>query len=100
MTLTAATADGAGKLPPFDPKKTWQLPAAPGVGFALGVTVKPGLALKNVEYFAEDVKVGDGKDGTWELAWPAPPGTRAVFARWETADGTVGVTNPALLTAR
>jgi hypothetical protein len=102
VELRAKANDSSTELAPFDPKKSWQIVGDVAKGYTLSVAIKPGLKLAKVEYFAEDVRLGEGKtEGPREYTWPAPPaGCRAVYAHWTSEDGKIGVTNPALFVTR
>ena len=103
VTLDAATADGAKKLPPWGPKVARDLMVDPGTDLVLSASVKPGTTVSKVAFYNVDARIGDAAvDGSgWRFTWKGPaPGFHVVYARWETADGKPGVGNPALVIVR
>ncbi len=101
--LTAETADGEAKLPPFKPGTGRQIEIAAGSSTRLGVTglpAKQNKPLGQVRYFHDDRVVAQAASAPWTAIWKSvPQGSHAVHAEWTAADGTVGVSNPALIVA-
>lgn len=102
VTLDAATADGAAKLPAWAPKASRDLQVDPGVDVALSATMKPGVSVKSITFYDGDQVLGRAPaDDALRFTWKAPPaGCHFVYAQWETADGKPGVCNPALIIVR
>lgn len=101
VVLTAETTDGAARLPAWSPKTARDLMANPGVDVQLGVAVKAGLAVKQVQFYSGDQLLGETKSAPWQFTWKIPsPGAHGVHATWETSDGQKGAVNPALVIVR
>jgi len=101
VVLEAATADGRAKLPPANPKAERGLMVDPDAELRLEATVAGGAAVKKVQFHDGDVLLGEATQAPWQFTWKSiPRGPHALFVQWETADGTRGVSNPALLIVR
>ncbi len=73
-------------------------PAA-GKDIELGVVLHEGTALKSVRYFSGDVLIGESTAAPWTFEWKSPPvDQHTVFVEWTLTDGTMGVSNPGLIT--
>jgi hypothetical protein len=102
VTLEAATADGAQKLPAFAPKASRDLQIDPKVDLILSATAKGNTAAKKITFYDGDQAIGQGAatDG-WRFTWKLPAvGFHFIYAQWETADGKIGVSNPAMIIVR
>ncbi|MBA4187141.1 MAG: hypothetical protein C0467_03900 [Planctomycetaceae bacterium] len=101
ITLEAATADGSAKLIPFDPKKSRDLKVPAATAVKLSVSVKPGITVKKVAYFAGEKLIGEATAAPWEFTWDKPLiGCHVVYARWTNTDDQPGVSNPSLFLVR
>lgn len=90
-----------GKLGVFNPKKSRSLTVSPGDDITLSISLAKddgsSGTVKKVEYFDGDNDLGRGET----FVWKSPrPGTYAVYARYELADGRTGSTHPALVIVR
>jgi hypothetical protein len=63
--------------------------------------VKDGFAVKEITFFDGDKPLGKATSAPWRVEWKNPPaGARAVYAQWETPDGSRGVSNPGLVVVK
>lgn len=100
LVLEAASADGKAKLPVWSPKVSRGLTVDAGTVLILSATAKDGVAPNRVTYFAGDQAIGEAKSSPWTASWTPAPGSHAVWAQWEEADGKLGAANPALVMVR
>lgn len=101
VTIEAATPDGKTKLPPAGPKASRDLIVNPEIELALSAGVRAGAAVRKIQFFDGDGLVGEVTQAPWEWTWKKPtPGSHAIMAVYELADGKVGTSNPALLLVR
>ena len=97
VDLTARTAGGSKRLPPFQPRKSLGMSVATGAKLFLGVSMKREIPLERVEYFHGDVLIGAADSAPWEVEWRREKiGCRAVWAKYISRDRPAA-TNPALI---
>jgi len=98
IMLTAVAGDR--KLAEFTVKKSFDLMADPELDITLGVKKDDELMPKKISFYAADKLLGEA-NAEGKFVWKAPMrGQYQVYAMWEMADGTRGVSNPALVTVR
>ena len=96
VRVTARTADGAKKLPAFNPRKSFGITVPHGVDLELGVEMNEGVQVERLRFFVEDRLLGEATPDE-PLTWKAP-GKRAHVVWVEyTRGGQVGAGNPALI---
>ena len=98
LQVVAQTTDGRLKTPPFKPMDKRFLIVPHGTGVELAAEVRPGAEIRKAAFYDGDVRLGEAAVAPFQLFWSqVPAGPRAVFAKYTTADGKVGVSNPVLI---
>jgi hypothetical protein len=98
VRIDAATVDGSSKFPESG-KRGIIVPS--GTTIVFEAAVKDGFAVKEITFFDGDKPLGKATSAPWRVEWKNPPaGARAVYAQWETPDGSRGVSNPGLVVVK
>ncbi len=99
VQLNATTTDGSAKLTVYKKRSGISMYPAAGKDIELGVVLDEGTSLKKVRFFSGDVLIGEATAAPWTFRWNSPQvDQHAVFVEWTLTDGTVGVSNPGLIT--
>lgn len=107
IQLAARTADGSARLGDFAVRQSFQMVANVGSDIELSITVakqdadEAAVEIKKLQFFNGDQLIGERTEAPWTITWTKPAaGSHAVFAVYETAEGKMGSTNPALMVIR
>ena len=100
VQVVAQRTDGRLKTPPFKPMDKRFLIVPHGTGVELAAKFVLGAEIRKVAFYDGDVRLGEAAVSPFQFSSSqVPAGPRAVFAKYTTADGKVGVSNPVLILA-
>ena len=99
VQLNAKTTDGTHQLTVYKKRQGISMYPEAGQDIELGVLVNDSVELQSARYYSGDALLGEVTAAPWTWVWKAPANdSHAVFVEWTLADGTKGVSNPALIT--
>ena len=99
VQLNAKTTDGTSKLTVYKKRSGISMYPAAGKAIELGVVMDEDTELMRARYFSGDELIGESTAAPWTFEWKSPSNEQhAVFVEWTLADGTLGVSNPGLIT--
>ncbi|WP_439630379.1 hypothetical protein [Gemmata sp.] len=98
VQLAVKTATGDVQLPPFTAKAKRSIVVPANAPLVVSAEVKPGTKVKSLDYYDGDVKLATVAPDKTEWRWEkVPPGLHALHIEYQLDDGSVSVSNPALV---
>lgn len=99
VQLNAKTIDGSSQLTVYKKRQGISMYPSAGKEIELGVVMHESVKLEKVRYYSGDTFIGESTSQPWNYMWKSPPNDQhPVFVEWTLADGTIGVSNPGLIT--